>query len=138
MELDLAAPIESAECWRLLGSVSFGRLGLSVRALPAIIPVQFYRDGDNLAICLGHHGIPATSLNDTVVAFAADAIGDDRSGWEVQVLGRVRVPLRLGTATDCGQPPAGRVVLLEPTTIVGHRVHLCPFLAHADAPDAEA
>jgi hypothetical protein len=37
--------LSERECWELLATVSVGRLALSVRALPVILPVQYYLDG---------------------------------------------------------------------------------------------
>ena len=102
---------------------------MSVRALPVILPVQYYLDGRRLLICLGYHQIPERSLNQTIIAFAADAIDPaTRSGWSVQVQGRSVIPRRLGVDTACGQPTAGQIVQIEPGIISGHRVHLCPFI----------
>jgi len=116
-------------CWELLATVSVGRLALSVRALPVILPVQYYLDGRRLAICLGHHKIPEQSLNDVIIAFAADAIDPvTRSGWSVQVQGRSVIPRRLGVDTACGRPTAGQIVQIEPGIISGHHMYLCPFI----------
>ena len=46
--------IPESRCWELLATISVGRLALSVRALPQILPVQYYLDGRSLAVCLGH------------------------------------------------------------------------------------
>ena len=121
--------IPEHRCWELLATVSVGRLALSVRALPVILPVQYYLDGRRLAICLGHHQIPERSLNDVIIAFAADEIDPvTRWGWSVQVQGRSVIPLRLGVDTACGRPTAGQIVQMEPGIISGHRTHLCPFI----------
>jgi Pyridoxamine 5'-phosphate oxidase len=121
--------LPEGECWRLLAMVSVGRLALSVRALPVIVPVQYYLDGRRLAVCLGHHELPERSLDETVIAFAADSIDPAaRSGWWVQVQGRSVIPRGLRIGTDCGWPAAAQVVEIEPRTISGHRVHLCPFI----------
>jgi len=120
--------ISEEECWELLAGTSVGRLALSVRALPVILPVQYYLDGRQLAVCLGHRQLPGRSLN-AIIAFAADAIDPtSRSGWSVQVQGRSTGPQQLGVDTDCGQPTAGQIVHIEPVTIGGYRVHLCPFI----------
>ena len=66
--------IPEYRCWQLLATASVGRLALSVRALPVILPVQYCLDGRSLLICLGYHQIPERSLNQTIIAFAADAI----------------------------------------------------------------
>ena len=38
---------------------SVGRLALSVRALPVIVPVQYYLDGRRLAVCRGTTSCPS-------------------------------------------------------------------------------
>ena len=121
--------IPADRCWELLATVSVGRLALSVRALPVILPVQYYLDGRRLAVCLGHHQLPDRALNDVIIAFAADAIDPvTRSGWSVQVQGRSVIPRRLGADTACGRPTAGQIVQIEPGIISGHHMRLCPFI----------
>lgn len=106
-----------------------GRLALSLSALPAILPVQYYLDGHDLAICLGHYKIPERSVNGAIVAFAADAVDStNRTGWTVQVQGTSRIPKRLGVPTNCGRPTAGQIVHLVPATITGQRIRLCPLM----------
>jgi len=90
--------LSERECWELLATVSVGRLALSVRALPVILPVQYYLDGGRLAVCLGHHALPERALDETIIAFAADSIDPvTRSGWAVQVQGRSVVPAGSGS-----------------------------------------
>jgi hypothetical protein len=120
--------IPEQECWELLASASVGRVALSIAALPAILPVQYYLDGRTLAVCLGHRKLPERALN-AVVAFAADAIDPrTRSGWSVQVQGQSATHRQPGIGSDCGWPADGQVVQIEPATISGYRVHLCPFI----------
>jgi hypothetical protein len=122
--------LSERECWELLATVSVGRLALSVRALPVILPVQYYLNGHRLAVCLGHHALPERALDDTIIAFAADSIDRvTRSGWSVQVQGRSVIPDGLRIDTDCGWPAApAQVVEIEPGRISGHWMHLCPFI----------
>ena len=121
--------LSERECWRLLATVSVGRLALSVHALPAIVPVQYYLDGRRLAVCLGHLELPERSLNETIIAFGADSIDPaTRSGWSVQVQGRSVIPRGLRIDTDCGWPAAAQVVEIERGRISGHRIYLCPFI----------
>jgi hypothetical protein len=123
-------PITEAECWALLASVSVGRLALSLQALPAILPVQYYLDGDKIALCVGHYQVPGQSITDTVAAFAADAIDTSTSqGWAVQVLGKLAPPQSMSGPSECGQRAGGQVIHLTPATIAGQRLHLCPFLS---------
>ena len=122
--------LSERECWELLATASVGRVALSVRALPVILPVQYYLDGHRLSLCLGHHALPELALDETIVAFAADSIDPvTRSGWSVQVQGRSVIPRGLRIDTDCGWPAApAQVVEIGPRTISGHRMHLCPFI----------
>jgi len=122
--------LSERECWELLATASVGRLALSVRALPVILPVQYYLDGRRLAVCLGHRALPERALDETVIAFAADAIDPvTRSGWSVQVQGRSVIPRGLRIDSDCGRPAAAaQVVEIQPGTISGQRMHLCPFI----------
>ena len=123
-------PITEAECWALLASASVGRLALSMEALPAIVPVQYYLDGNKIALCLGHYQVPGQAVANTVVAFAADAIDTSTSqGWAVQVLGRLAPPQSMSRPSECGQRAGGQVIHLTPATIAGQRLHLCPFLS---------
>jgi len=120
--------IPEPQCWELLASASVGRIALSIHALPAILPVQYYPDGRTLAVCLGHRELPERSLN-AVVAFAADAIDPQtRSGWSVQVQGRSATPRQPQIDTACGWPAAGQIVQIKPEIITGHRMHLCPLI----------
>ena len=103
---------------------------MSVRALPVILPVQYYLDGRRLAVCLGHQALPEQALDKTIIAFAADSIDPlTKSGWSVQVQGRSVIPRGLPTDTDCGWPvSAAQVVEIEPGRISGQRMHLCPLI----------
>jgi hypothetical protein len=120
--------ISDQECWNLLATASVGRLAVSVRALPMILPVQYYLDNHDITACLGHHELPERSLNEAIVAFAADSIDPrTRAGWSVEIQGRSVMPkVRFDTA--CGRPGAAQVVRIEPATMTGHWVQLCPFI----------
>jgi pyridoxamine 5'-phosphate oxidase-like protein len=121
--------LSASQCWELLATVSVGRIALSVRALPVILPVQFYLDARRLSVCIGHRELPERSLNQAVVAFAADSIDPaTRSGWSVQVQGVTELSSGRGLDTACGVPTAGQIVEIVPATIDGFRVHLCPFV----------
>jgi len=127
----LEDPLSEADCWALLASESVGRLALSIQALPAILPVQYYLDADQIALCLGHNHVPSRAVTNTVAAFSTDAIDATTSqGWSVQIVGTLAPPQPIGVTTDCGQPTAGQIVHLAPATMAGQRLHLCPFLSH--------
>jgi uncharacterized protein len=121
--------IPEPECWNLLATSAIGRIALSLRALPAILPVQYYLTGRTLAVCLGHYQLPEHALDQAVIAFSADSIDPGtRSGWSVQIQGRSVIPPLPAAAAECGWPAVGQVVQIEPETITGYRVHMCPLI----------
>jgi hypothetical protein len=127
-------PIAAEECWKLLASGSMGRIALSLHALPVILPVQYYLDGPVIVVCFGRREIPEQSL-DAVIAFTADEIDPvSRAGWSVQVVGRATVPRRLGLPLPCGWPAAGQIIRIEPGTVTGFRLRLCPLTGSSRAP----
>lgn len=75
------------ESLRLLGSVPFGRVVFTQRALPAVRPVNHLLDNGAIIIRT-HLGAAMLSAVDTVVAYQADSIDlDTRLGWTVTVTG---------------------------------------------------
>jgi hypothetical protein len=121
-------PIPTEQCWELLKTVSIGRLALCVRALPAILPVQYYLDGDGIAACLGFFDVPHQAVANTVVAFAADHFDEAaRTGWSVQAQGTVR-PEHQAAEAACDDPATGTIVRVTPATMSGYHIRLCPLL----------
>ncbi len=120
------ADLGPAACWELLATTSVGRLALSVRALPMILPVRYVVDGESVVISVGRVG-PTTAVHDVVVAFAADRIDQESaSGWMVQMQGRARLAPAGLVAGGTGSGDAGQIVQLVPATVTGHRFTLPP------------
>jgi nitroimidazol reductase NimA-like FMN-containing flavoprotein (pyridoxamine 5'-phosphate oxidase superfamily) len=85
--------ISPDRCLALLGSVAFGRVVFTHRALPAIRPVNHIVDNGHIIIrsSLGS-GITGAARDGTVVAYEADQIDpDSRTGWSVVVTGLARL-----------------------------------------------
>jgi nitroimidazol reductase NimA-like FMN-containing flavoprotein (pyridoxamine 5'-phosphate oxidase superfamily) len=123
-----ADTLSEQRCWQLLATAAIGRLALSVRAMPVIIPVQYYLDGRSLAVCLGHRDIPARALDEVIIAFTADAIDPaSGSGWSVQVQGKSAIARQHRFSRACGLPSAGQVVRISSAAVSGYQVHLCPY-----------
>src|SRR5438105_946518 len=88
--------IPESRCWELRTGW-FGRMALSVDALPAIVPVEYCFDGSELAICLGERRMSEHCVDNAVVGFATDAIDAvTYTGWAVQVQGRACLHVRAG------------------------------------------
>ncbi|GAA2899292.1 pyridoxamine 5'-phosphate oxidase family protein [Streptosporangium fragile] len=79
------------ECLELLSSTPIGRIVFTDRALPAVQPVIFCLDGEDIVIRTGAESKLAAATRDTVAAFESDDF-DPRThaGWSVTAVGRTR------------------------------------------------
>jgi len=85
--------LSRAESLRLLGTVSFGRIGFTIRGLQTIRPVNHLMEGENVIIRTHEWSDlgSAAAGEGATVAYQADDIDTDRHlGWSVIVRGRVR------------------------------------------------
>ncbi|MFB6894701.1 pyridoxamine 5'-phosphate oxidase family protein [Kitasatospora sp. NPDC056327] len=128
-------PLERAEALRLLGGAPFGRIVFTVRALPAIRPVNHLLADDTVVIRT-HDGAALTMAaldgDDTgvVVAFEADAIDPvTRLGWSVVVTGFARPvtdPVRLARYRALLSPwvnaTMDHMVAIQPDLVTGYRL----------------
>src|SRR4051812_18787454 len=91
--------LDRAECLRLLGRASIGRIGIHWNALPTVLPVTFALDGDSVVFRTGDGSKLAAAVAGAVVAFEADDIDPIyHEGWSVVVTGvaqRVTDPVDL-------------------------------------------
>lgn len=82
------AVLDRAECVRLLGTATLGRIGLTSGALPAVLPVNFWFDGQRIYIRTGPGTKLSAATRDSVVAFEVDEIDPLwHTGWSVMVTG---------------------------------------------------
>jgi Pyridoxamine 5'-phosphate oxidase len=85
------AELTRDESLHLAGSVPFGRIVFTSRALPAIRPVYHLRVGDQIIIRarLGAAIGAAADSSGTIVAYQADLLDPaERLGWSVVIVGR--------------------------------------------------
>lgn len=83
--------IEREECLRLLAGATLGRLGVTSGALPAVLPVNFWLDGDRILVLTGEGSKLDAAARNAVVAFEADDFDPMyHSGWSVLVTGVAR------------------------------------------------
>jgi uncharacterized protein len=98
------------KCLALLATVPIGRVVHTHRALPAITPVTFVLDGEDVAIRPA--GPLAVAVGGAVVAFEADNVDPDTgAGWAVTVVGPalltgqlIRIPTRNVSGGPIGPP----------------------------------
>ncbi len=78
-----------AECLELLADARVGRIGLSVDALPVILPMAFGLLGDDVVIRAGWGAKLDAAVLDRVVCFEADgSFSPGDVSWSVLVTGR--------------------------------------------------
>jgi nitroimidazol reductase NimA-like FMN-containing flavoprotein (pyridoxamine 5'-phosphate oxidase superfamily) len=84
--------LDPEQCRALLSSASVGRVGVTMGALPTILPVNFLFDGERILVRTGRGTKLAAALEGTVVAFEVDDFDPvDHSGWSVVVTGMAHV-----------------------------------------------
>ena len=84
--------LDAEECRCLLSSASVGRVGITMGALPTVLPVNFLLDDDRILVRSGKGTKLTAALRGTVVAFEVDDFDPvDHSGWSVVVTGVAQV-----------------------------------------------
>lgn len=138
--------LDRAECLRLLGQRTFGRVGVSVGALPAVLPVN-YRLVDTTIVFRTGRGTKLDAATDrAIVAFEIDDIDPlSHTGWSVLVTGeaqRVTNPEQLAELDHAGVPhwvpgDVAATVAIPTTIVSGRRLGYPPaheaHFGHADA-----
>jgi len=118
------------DCLVFLSSASVGRLGVSIRALPVILPVNFILVGSSVLIRTATGSDLLHACRSEVVAFEADGFdGAGAYGWSVLVRGiaeEITEPKQLSLANQLGLESwaiRGRAdhFIAIPTTIISGR-----------------
>lgn len=79
------------ECLDLLRSAGIGRIGLSMGALPVVLPVNYVVDAGRIVIRTGFGTKLSAAIRNAVVCFEVDCIDPDAEiGWSVLVTGTAR------------------------------------------------
>lgn len=83
--------LDREDCLRLLAAAPVGRIGVSVSALPVVLPVNFVLWNEQIVVRTGVGRKLYAALLNAVVAFEADHYDADRHhGWSVLVQGASR------------------------------------------------
>ena len=89
MEMLSLEPLTRSECLELLAQASIGRIGLSVAALPVILPVHFALDDESILFRAFPGTKLAAAVTAAIVAFEVDSFESDGStGWSVLAVGK--------------------------------------------------
>lgn len=88
----LISALTRVECREKLKTAIIGRLGITVQALPVVLPVYFVATEDSIVIRTMMGTKLSAALGGAVVAFEIDGFDSDhRNGWSVLVQGRASV-----------------------------------------------
>jgi nitroimidazol reductase NimA-like FMN-containing flavoprotein (pyridoxamine 5'-phosphate oxidase superfamily) len=88
----MIASLSEAECRRLLGGHTLGRVGITSGGLPLILPVHYVYDDDVIVFRTGAGTKLRAASSGDVLGFEVDDYdADSGRGWSVMVLGRATV-----------------------------------------------
>jgi nitroimidazol reductase NimA-like FMN-containing flavoprotein (pyridoxamine 5'-phosphate oxidase superfamily) len=128
----MLVPLPEAEAVRLLGTVSFGRIVFTDRALPAIRPVNhIVYEGDIVIRSHAGSALLRAAEKGVVVAYEADNIDPDRHlGWSVVVTGFARQVVDPDEARRLERllqpwiqmPNTSHAVRIHPDLVTGFRI----------------
>lgn len=80
------------EAMHLLSRAPVGRVAYTIRALPAVSPVNFIVDGNGVVIRVGEGSKLAAAVRNNVIAFEADEVDTaTHTGWSVTLVGRAHL-----------------------------------------------
>jgi hypothetical protein len=137
--------IPTDECFDLLASTSVGRVALTRKALPVILPVNYAVDGDTVVIRTRPGSLLASSRErGVVVAFEVDELDRETcTGWSVLVTGTLREITDVGELARAEQLPLvpwvggdrRHFVRITPGMVSGRRILSAVW---SDATDDEA
>lgn len=103
MELDRNGleVLRRSECLALLASVSLGRVGITIGALPVILPVHFRLVGEEILFRTGRGTKLDAATDGSVIAFEVDQVDPTyHQGWSVIVTGVASEASVSGTFDD--------------------------------------
>jgi uncharacterized protein len=125
--------LDRDECLALLQRSTFGRVGVTVGALPAVLPVNYRLVGDLIVFRTGHGTKLAAATDGAIVAFEVDDIDPvTHTGWSVMATGaarRITDPVELARIEAEGIPhwahtDVAATVAIPTTMVTGRQVGL--------------
>lgn len=130
---DDAHNVPSNECQALLASASIGRLSLTLRALPVVMPVNYGYLGGNIILSMSDGPAQRAISGGNIIALGVDNANLPEPFWAVLVIGRANEITdeaacveyrRLGlTAQTDGAAGESHYLQLRPDILTGHRAN---------------
>ena len=104
-------PMSDEDAWAFLLDGTVGRIGLSVSAMPAILPVHYTIVEQTIVVPISPGSVTAAAAAGAVVAFAVDDYERPNSS--------LRNVLALGTAEVIRDSRAVTVIRIAPQRLIG-------------------
>ncbi len=123
--------LDRDECLDLLRRSTFGRIGVTVGALPAVLPVNYRLVGEQIVFRTGQGTKLDAATCNSIVAFEVDDIDPmSHTGWSVMVTGEARKVTddeELATLEQAHVPhwtpePGEATVSIATTLLTGRRI----------------
>lgn len=132
--------LDAATCRALLGTIRLGRVALSSRALPIIVPVAYTYVGDEILMSAASTLVRRAAYAGDVICFEADAHDDGGALWSVLVTGRLAIFARPRAAQATGvwtDPAVSELVSLQTALVSGRRTTMPVGDRTASGPEIE-
>ncbi len=121
--------LDREECLRLLATATLGRVGITVGALPVVLPINFRLVGDRIVFRTGVGTKLDAATCNAIVSFEADDIESfSHAGWSVVVTGEACEVSEHDALTDLASvniprwaPTGGDRYVEIPTTMISGR-----------------
>jgi len=103
------AALSRHDCLALLRTENFGRLAVSVGALPRVLPIRYEVVGETIGLGVPYEPGLEAATDDAVVAFQVDHNDPGGESWTVLVQGRTsaHAPRRAGEPVPASLTPPG-------------------------------
>lgn len=123
--------LERRECLTLLSRVTLGRVGVTIGALPSVVPVNYRLVGDEVVIRTGAGTKLDAATRNAVVAFEVDDMDPvEHTGWSVMVTGVAREVVDETEIAELSRRPLphwapggqDRIIAISTELVTGRRI----------------
>lgn len=123
--------LERDECLTLLARATLGRVGVTIGALPSVVPVNYRLAGDEIVIRTGAGTKLDAATRNAVVAFEVDDMDPiEHTGWSVMVTGIAREVVDWAEIAELTRRPlprwapggADRIIAIPTDLATGRRI----------------
>jgi nitroimidazol reductase NimA-like FMN-containing flavoprotein (pyridoxamine 5'-phosphate oxidase superfamily) len=126
---DDAFGLSESQCQELLASESFGRISLTMRALPVIMPINYGYLGGSVILGMSDGPARRAIAGGNVIALGVDSGNTTDTFWTVLAIGRATEITDRNQTTeyrrmglmDLTGTPAAHYLQLRPDIIAGYR-----------------